>query len=178
MNSKHLACGIVALFIVLLVQATMWVQKASAAMQKEAANAQSSEKTASEALGQGRVQLADLRRQSANLITFLKTWQPYFQTLDNPQSAEINFTMKVKESNLVNLSQRFEPVDVKGNASVPKAMRAILIFEDDYVRLLHWLGQIEASMPTVRVSSTHFTKGTRANDLRMEVAIDQPLIKK
>ena len=67
---------------------------------------------------------------------------------------------------------------MKGNASVPTALRAILIFEDDYVRLLNWLGQIEATMPTVRISSAHLTKGTRANDLRMEVAIDQPLIKK
>ena len=86
--------------------------------------------------------------------------------------------MKVKSSNLVNLSQRFETAEVKGNVSVPTAMRAILIFEDDYVRLLNWLGEIEATMPTARVNSAHLTKGSRLNDLRLEVAIDQPLIKK
>ena len=111
-------------------------------------------------------------------MDFLKIWQPYFQTIDTPQSAEINFTMRVKSSNLVNLSQRFDLVSMKGNTSVPTAMRAMLTFEDDYVRLLNWLGQIEATMPTVRVSSIHLTKGSRANDLRMEVSVDQPLIKK
>ena len=178
MNNKHLACGIVALCILLLVQITMWVQKSSAGMQREAAAAQEAEKIANDSLSKERNQLQEISRQSTNLIAFLKTWQPYFQTIDTPQSAEINFTMKVKSSNLVNLSQRFETVAEKGNTSVPTALRAVLIFEDDYVRLLNWLGQIEATMPTARVSMTHFTKGSRANDLRMEVAIDQPLIKK
>ena len=178
MNNKHLACGIVALFIVLLVQGTMWVQKSSAGMRREAILAQEAEKAAKDKLAMEVAQLAELRRQSESLMDFLKIWQPYFQTIDTPQSAEINFTMRVKSSNLVNLSQRFDLVSMKGNTSVPTAMRAMLTFEDDYVRLLNWLGQIEATMPTVRVSSIHLTKGSRANDLRMEVSVDQPLIKK
>ena len=178
MNNKHLACGIVALLILLLGQVTMWVQKSSAGMQKEASAAQEAEKVAKGTLEKEKAQLSELTRQSTNLIAFLKIWQPYFQTIDSPQSAEVNFTMKVKSSNLVNLSQRFETAEVKGNVSVPTAMRAILIFEDDYVRLLNWLGEIEATMPTARVNSAHLTKGSRLNDLRLEVAIDQPLIKK
>ncbi len=178
MNSKHVACGIVALLILLLVQVTLYVQKSSAKMQQEAEAAQQAENTALLTLNRERAQLSDLRRQSTDLIRFLKTWQPYFQTIDNPQSAEVNFTMRVKESNLVNLSQRFEQTGVKGNASVPTAMRAFLIFEDDYVRLLNWLGQIEATQPTIRVSSIHLTKGSRASDLRMEIVLDQPLIRR
>ena len=129
-------------------------------------------------LDRERAQLATLRRQSASLIEFLKTWQPYFESVDTPQSSEVNFTMRVKDANLVNLSQRFEQVKVPGNASIPGALRAFLIFEDDYARLLNWTGELEARMPTVRISSIRLAKGTRANDVRMELILDQPLLKK
>lgn len=177
MNNKHIACGVVALFIVVLVQLTLWVQGNRTKVQNQAAAAQQAENDATTALNQERAQLGNLRRQSSDLIEFLRIWQPYFTTIDNPQSAEVNLAMRVKEANLVNLAQRFELTPVKGNASIPNAMRAFLTFEDDYARLMNWLGELEVKMPTVRTSSVRLSKGTRANDLRMEVVLEQPLLK-
>ena len=176
MNSKHIACGIVALFIALLVQLTLWVQGKRTAVQNEAGAAQQAEATASAQLNQERVQIGELRRQSADLIEFLRIWQPYF-LVDSPQSAEVNLSMKVKDANLVNLAQRFELTPLKGNTSIPNTMRGFLTFEDDYARLMNWLGDLEVKMPTVRTSSIRLSKGTRANDLRMEVILEQPLLK-
>lgn len=177
MNNKHIACGIVALFIVVLVQLTLWVQGNRTKVQNQAEAAQQAETDATTALNQERAQLGNLRRQSADLIEFLRIWQPYFTTIDNPQSAEVNLSMRIKEANLVNLAQRFELTPVKGNASIPNSMRALLTFEDDYARLMNWLGDLEVKMPTVRTSSVRLSKGTRANDLRMEVVLEQPLLK-
>ncbi|MFZ4777215.1 MAG: hypothetical protein ACOYM3_17750 [Terrimicrobiaceae bacterium] len=178
MNSKHIACGIVALLILLLVQLTLWVQGNRTKVQNEARAAQQAETDANTQLNQERAQLSELRRQSADLIEFLRIWQPYFTTIDSPQSAEVNLSMRVKESNLVNLAQRFEQKPVKGNVSIPTSMRAFLTFEDDYARLMNWLGDLEVKMPTVRTSSIRLAKGTRANDLRMEIILEQPLLKK
>jgi len=178
MNSKHMACAIVAGLIAALVQFTLWFQNSRSEMQKKALAAQQKEVTAAALLSRERVQLGELTRQSTELIEFLKTWQPYFESLDNPQSAEVNYTMRVKEANLVNLAQRFEQAPLKGNTSFPTAMRAYLTFEDDYARLLNWLGDLEAKMPTVRVGSIRLSKGTRANDLRMEVMLEHPLLRK
>lgn len=177
MNSKHIACGIVAFFIVILVQFTLWVQGNRTKVQNEAGAAQQAEADAVAQLNQERSQLGELRRQSTDLIDFLRIWQPYFTTIDNPQSAEVNLSMRIKEANLVNLAQRFEQAPNKGNASIPNSMRAYLTFEDDYARLMNWLGDLEVKMPTVRTSSVRLAKGTRANDLRMEVILEQPLLK-
>jgi hypothetical protein len=177
MNSKHISCGIVALLIVLLVQFTLWVQGNRTKVQNEAAAAQQEESDAGAQLNRERSQLGDLRRQSTDLIEFLRTWQPYFTTVDNPQSAEVNLSMRVKEANLVNLAQRFEQAPLKGNPSIPTSMRAYLTFEDDYSHLMNWLGDLEVKMPTVRTSSVRLAKGTRANDLRMEIVLEQPLLK-
>lgn len=177
MNHKHISCGIIAILILVLVQLTLWVQNHRTKVQKEASDAQMEEETAGSSLSREHSQLADLRRQSANLIEFLKIWQPYFTSVDTTQSAEVNMQMKVKDANLVNLSQRFEPAAVKNNTSIPTTLRALLTFEDDYAKLLNWLGNLEVTMPTVRTSSVHLSKGTRANDLRMEVILEQPLLK-
>jgi hypothetical protein len=178
MNHKHISCGIIALLILALVQLTLWVQNHRTNVQREASAAQIEEETANSQLSRERAQLSELRRQSADLIEFLKIWQPYFTTIDNPQSAEINMQMRVKEANLVNLSQRFDSAPVKNNASIPSALRSLLTFEDDYTKLLGWLGNLEKSMPTIRTSSIHLSKGTRSNDLRMEVILEQPMLKK
>ena len=178
MNNKHIACGIVAIFIVVLVQLTLWVQGNRTKVQTEANAAQEAETDASAELNQERGQLGELRRQSTDLIEFLRIWQPYFTTIDNPQSAEVNLSMRIKEANLVNLAQRFELTPVKGNASIPNTMRASLTFEDDYVSLMNWLGDLEVKMPTVRTGSVRLSKGTRANDLRMEIVLEQPLLSK
>ena len=177
MNNKHIACGIVALFIVVLVQLTLWVQGNRTKAQGEAGSTQQSEADANAQLTQERSQLGELRRKSEDLIEFLKIWEPYFSTVDNPQGAEVNFSKQIKEANLINLAQRFELTPLKGNDSIPKTMRAYLTFEDDYARLLNWLGDLEVKMPTLRTSSVRLAKGTRANDLRMEVVLDQPLLK-
>ena len=177
MNSKHLACGVVALFIVVLVEFTLWVQGNRTTVQNEAAAAQQAETDASAQLSQERGHLSDLRRQSTDLIEFLRIWQPYFTTIDNAESAEVNLAMRIKDANLVNLAQRFEKTPVKGNTSIPNTMRALLTFEDDYTRLLNWMGDLEVKMPTVRTSSVRLAKGSRANDLRMEVILEQPLLK-
>ncbi|MBE2205754.1 MAG: hypothetical protein IAE94_15590 [Chthoniobacterales bacterium] len=178
MNNKHVSCAIVAVFILVLVQVTLWVQGNRTKVQNQARAAQEAETAAMTALNLERTQLGTLRKQSADLIEFLRIWQPYFSGIDNPQSAEVNLSMLIKEANLVNLAQRFDPVPVKGNASIPTAQRAFLTFEDDYSRLMNWLGDLEVKMPTIRTSSVRLSKGTRANDLRMEVVLDQPLLRK
>ena len=177
MNNKHIACAIVAILIVALVQFTLWVQSTRTKVQNEAGAAQQAETDASAQLAQERAQLSELRRQSTDLIEFLRIWQPYFTTIDKPDSAEVNLSMRIKDANLVNLAQRFESAPVKGNTSIPTTMRAFLTFEDDYTRLLNWLGDLEVKMPTVRTSSVRLSKGTGANDLRMEVILEQPLLK-
>lgn len=177
MNNKHISCGIVALFIVVLVQLTLWVQGHRTKVQNEAGAAQQAETNASAQLNQERSQLSELRRQSTDLIEFLRIWQPYFTTIDNAQSAEVSLSMRIKEANLVNLAQRFEAAPVKGNASIPNMLRGFLTFEDDYARLMNWLGELEVKMPTVRTSSVRLSKGSRENDLRMEIVLEQPLLK-
>jgi len=178
MNNKHIALVIVGIAIAILIQTTLWVQGLSTKMRSQAESAEAAENQANAALILEKAQVSELKRQSGDLLDFLQVWLPYFQAFETQQAAEINFTLKVKESNLLNLAQRFDVAPVVGNASISSVMRAFLTFEDDYARLLNWLGGVEKNMPTVRVSSVKLSKGSRANELRMEAVLEQPLLTK
>jgi len=47
--------------------------------------------------------------------------------------------------------------------------------EDDFIKTLNWLGEIESKLPTARVSSLDIARGQSGNDIHMNVVVDIPL---
>lgn len=176
MNNKHIACVIVVVLIVCMLQGSAWMNSRMQKMQTEARDASSKVEASNQRLKIERRQLEELRTNSRKLIEYLKVWQPYFDAVDSPQAAELKISLRIKEDNLTSLAQRYEVVGQPGNKSLPYIMRAYLTFEDDYSRVLNWLGSVESQLPTARVSSLKLSKGTGANDLRMEMILEQPLL--
>lgn len=178
MNNKHVATIVIALLIVAIVQGSLSMRGIANTRQQEADKQSQLATAAQTQLARETLQFDEFKRSSTQLVDYLAKWQPYFSDLDSAQRAELNISLKIKENNLVGLSQRYEMVSLKGNASIPRALRAYLTFEDDYVRLLNWLGRIEQQLPTMRINSIQISKGTAANDLRMTIVLDQPLVQK
>lgn len=178
MSKKHLACVIIIVLIVVLVQLTLSMNKRMVNMQTEANKAKTQAANSALQLTIERAQFGELEKSSKSLIEYLNVWQPYFKAVDSAQSAELKISLRIKEDNLVSLSQRYETVSNQGNSYLPSIMRANLTFEDDYTRLLNWMGQVESQLPTIRVGSARITRGTGGNDLKMELTLEQPLVSK
>ena len=176
MNSKHIACGVVLLLIVCMAQGSLWMNKRLNKIRSDARMAnQAADTTAIELMREQRT-LEELRSGSKKLIDYLNVWKPYFDAVDSPQNAELKISMRIKSDNLVSLAQRYEVVAAKGNRSLPYLMRAHTTFEDNYGRLLNWLGEIESDLPTMRVGSIRIAKGTGPDDLKMDLVLEQPLL--
>ncbi|MEC7863140.1 MAG: hypothetical protein VYC70_11005, partial [Verrucomicrobiota bacterium] len=88
--------------------------------------------------------------------------------------ALINF--RIKQAGIITLSQVYETVDHVKGGTIPKTLNAKLVFEDDYVKTLNWLANLEASLPAIRVSNCKLSKGQSGNDIKMELSIDIPII--
>lgn len=177
MNSKHIACGVVLLLIVCMAQGSLWMH---ARLNKVRADARAAHQAAdATAISVMREQqtLDQLRSGSKALIDYLNLWKPSFDAVDSPQNAELKISMRIKSDNLVSLAQRYEVVAQKNNRSLPYLMRAHTTFEDNYARLLNWLGQMEAELPTMRIGSIRISKGTGPDDLKMDLVMEQPLLK-
>jgi hypothetical protein len=181
MNTKQLACVILIAAMFGIVQLGLSLRKGAEAMEAKAVAVTKELADQEQNLNLARVQLAQAESQSKDLLEFAAEWAPHFADVEDQQAAETRISLKVRESNLLNLSQRFQQVvhkvNGKDSGSLPTLVRAVLVFEDNHVRLLNWLGTIEAAYPTMRVIRAALSKGSRGDDLRMELAVEIPLRK-
>ncbi len=175
MNKKHIACAVVLIAIIGMVQASLTMNQRTLKMEADAAKAGMTANISSTTLTQERRQLEDLKTSSKPLIDYLNLWQPYFSAVDSPQNAELKISLKIKEDDLLTLSQKYDVVSQK-NRSLPYLMRAQITFEDNYARLLNWIGRLERELPTIRISSIRVAKGTGANDLKVDMTLEQPIL--
>ena len=99
--------------------------------------------------------------------------------IEEQQAAETGISMKVREAEMLNLSQRYQQIHHKinnvDNKSLPILMRAALVFDDSYSKLLNWVGMMEKIRPTMRIGRITLSKGSRGDDLRMDVTLEVPL---
>jgi len=123
--------------------------------------------------------LTDLEQQAAHLLNFVSSWQPYFVLLEEQQTVQNLIRKRVSNEGMLTPSQRYEQVPHqianKDVASLPVLMRATLELEDRPAKLLNWLGTMEKDTPTMRVGKLALTKGSRPEDLRMELTLEVPL---
>ena len=182
MNPKQLVCLLLLIGMLLAYQIAQSLRNKATATAAEAQQASSEEETFRTQLSAEEEVLRDLERQSKSLTEFIGKWEPYFAVIEEQQAAETGISMKVREANMLNLSQRYEQlphlINNKPNPSLPTLVRATLIFDDAYFRLLNWLGMMEKIKPTMRVGKVSLSKGSRGDDLRMEMVLEVPLRKK
>lgn len=179
MNAKQLGIVVVLLGILLFVQVGQYFQNKAKVLNKEAEAAGQEEVALVTQLQAEKDVYEDLQRQSKDLLEFVSKWEPYFAVLEEQQAAETSISMKVRETDMLNLSQRYQQVPHKinnmPNKSLPILMRANLVFDDNYAMLLNWVGMMEKIRPTMRVGRLVLSKGSRGEDLRMDVTLDVPL---
>lgn len=175
MNKKHMACVVVLILLIALVQGTLWMNKRMVAMQSNATQAETDARNSETLLMLEKNQYTELQKNSKELIDYLNLWQPYFAAVDSPQNAELRISLKIKEDNLISLSQRYSVVGQK-NPSLPKLMRADVTFEDNYARVVNWLGRMEAELPTMRVNSINVRQGTGPDDIKISMTLEQPIL--
>ncbi len=179
MNPKQIGCILLIVGMLVSVQFGMSMRRKAQAIDAEADKASVEETGLRTQLDAEMAMLQDLKRQSDELIAFVQKWEPFFAVIEEQQAAETGISMKVREANMLNLSQRYQQIphkiNNKENASLPILVRASLVFDDNYSKLLTWLGMMEKIRPTMRIGRLALSKGSRGDDLRMEVTLEIPL---
>lgn len=175
MNKKYMASIVIFLAVACMVQGTLWMNQRMLKTQADASKAEQAVQSSNVQLNLEKSQMESLRSNSKELIEYLHVWQPYFAAVDSSQNAELKISLKIKEDNLLSLSQRYTVVAQK-NPTLPRLMRADVTFEDGYARLLNWLGRLEAELPTMRISSIRLLAATNPGDLKVSVVMEQPIL--
>jgi hypothetical protein len=179
MNAKQLGIVIVLVGILLLVQLAQSFRNKASALDVEVAKEAKEEGGLRTQLQAEQDVHSELKRQSDDLISFVEKWEPFFAIIEEQQAAETGISMKVREAEMLNLSQRYQQlphkISNKLNKSLPILMRATLVFDDNYSKLLNWIGNMEQIRPTMRIGRLALAKGSRGEDLRMDLVLEVPL---
>jgi hypothetical protein len=183
MTQKHIACLVILFFCIVIAQGISMLNRRTNDMKAGAAKAQRDAEIAASSARSQRLILDDLGRKSADLLDYLKTWEPHLSRLSTPESVEINLNALIKESGLILLAQRFEVTPNKtggavpsaADATIPQIVRAHLTIEDDFVKSVNWLGDLESKLPSARVSNLQLARGQNGNDVRLALIVDVPL---
>lgn len=182
MNAKQLAALLLIVFVVLIAQAGVTLRKKASVAAKQADDATNQLQQSRTLLDNEKGYYEGQRKDVEGFVKFANRWKSFFAVIEEENEAETGISMKVRASGMLNLSQRYEKVphtsNNKPNESLPLLVRASLVFEDSYAKLLNWMGMMERTKPTMRVGRVAMTPGGRGSDVRLELVLEVPLLAK
>jgi len=122
------------------------------------------------------IQLKTLDSKTAQLRLLYGEWKPHFEAHRTPQDAEQRIAEVIREGDVFLISQKFETKEVDQGSAISDAVVADLVVEDDYAKALNWLGSLEESIPSCRITKCQIGRGDRGNDVHLTVQLQIPIL--
>lgn len=176
--NNHKAASILILLIVGLMGFGVHKLRAKAVAARDAANTTKSEAEQAEQQRKiAEIKLKTLDAKTAELRKIYTEWIPHFESFRSSRAGEQRITDIVREGDVFLLSQRFNYQEIDKGDLISHALVANLVVEDDYSKTLNWLGKLEESIPSCRIKQCKIERGTRGNNIHMELTVQVPVLK-
>ncbi len=176
MNGKQLACVVLMMIIGAVLYAAQIVHKKAEAAILAANDEKASAEAAASMVEMAKKKLEYNRSQAEELQRFLAAWTPIIQRMGSRQEVESAIQANTREKGIFVVNQRFEDKNNTGQRMMPRSVMANLIIEDEYSKVLNWLGDLEKKVPLARVNSCRLSSATTGRQVHMEVSMEVPLI--
>ena len=118
--------------------------------------------------------------KTADLRKIYTEWIPHFESFKSSRAGE----QKISEVQFARvtsflLSQRFNYQELDKDDLITHALVADLVVEDDYSKALNWLGKLEESIPSCRISKCRIVHGeTGGTTSTWNSRVQVPVLKK
>jgi hypothetical protein len=177
MNPKQLACVVLMMFIGAVTYFSQTVHHKVAAMKKSAEMARQDAVTAEGARQASEIMTARTKAETEEIRRFLQAWIPHVDKAQTEQEVEgiIEYSLRERGITLVR-SRKTELKSSRDNKIIPRSVLTTLVIEDEYAKVMNWLGDVEKRLPLARVKTCRITGGSSARQLRMDVSLETPLI--
>jgi hypothetical protein len=178
MNSKHLASLLLFLTIVLLFVGVQTLHKKRQNAQDAADAAQAKHGTATAMRSSAQGVLAKTRESTAPLRKYYRMWLPEFEKTDSEFKAKNGFQQTIKRfPTLVMFDQGMNPLAPNKDAAyVTQRASGRAEFQGEYPKAIQFLATLEREIPTSRIASVEIRKGDRANDVKVTLQAEFPII--
>jgi hypothetical protein len=176
MNGKKIACVVLMMIIAGIAYGAQIMQKRAKAMQEEALMAESDARNAETEHKLVETAITKLKYDTQDLSQFLKEWEPIVKRIQSTQEAEQALQSAVRNSRIVTLSQKSDARENRESAVVPKIVQGTLIVQDEYVKTMNWLGELERKIPLIRITSCRLKQGETGRQVNLELRFDIPIV--
>lgn len=176
MNPKQIACIILLSIVGVLTYTAQMIHKTVASTRAEAEDAESAAITAENERSTAEIQTAVFKTETEEVRRFLRSWLPSIEHMQTQQEAEQTIELSLRERgiNLVR-TRKTEPKQSSGNKIIPKSIITTMTIEEEYAKVLNWLGDIERRLPTARMRVVQITGGSTTSQLKMDVSFETPI---
>ncbi|MGI8602805.1 MAG: hypothetical protein ACR2OZ_07365 [Verrucomicrobiales bacterium] len=176
MKAKHFACVFIALLILLQLYGVLVIHGKVEVMKREADAASAAAEAARDQVNINTIALNGQKVKTDPIRKYLHVWEPYLRQSVNEERGQTMVDELIRQSGLQAIDRKYNSAPIAANAFVPKVIRAELLFEDDYHKSVEWLGELERAYPACRIFKCRLTKGSNANDIKMEITVDLPIV--
>lgn len=176
MNPKQLACIILLMIIGAMTYTAQIIHNKVAITRSEAEDAENAAVNAENERATAEVATAVFKEETEEVRRFLRAWMPALDRVQTQQEAEQTIQLSLRERgiNLIR-SLKTELKNSSGNKIIPKSLLTTLTIEEEYAKVLNWLGDIERRMPTARMKVVQITGGSTGRQLKMDVSFETPI---
>lgn len=176
MNPKQLACVVLLILIGAMTYTAQIIHNKVASTRASAEEAETAAITAENERSTAEIQTGVFKAKTEDLRRFLRSWLPAIEHVQTQQEAEqiIELSLRERGINLVR-SRKTESKTSAGNKLIPRSVITTLTIEEEFAKVLNWLGDIERRLPTARMKVVQITGGSSGTQLKMEVSFETPI---
>ena len=176
MNGKKLACIILLMLVAGVVFGTQVMTKRAKAVAEEAEGAETEKMTAESESVMATSAFVRLKNDTQDLRQFLETWTPVIGRIQSSQDAEQTVLGALRNSGILTVAQKFEVKPGGGNPLMPKIFQGAITVQDEYTKTMNWLGELETTIPLMRLTTCRLKQGETSRQVSLEVHMEIPLI--
>lgn len=176
MNNHKTACMLLLALVAVMLYGVNSLRNATSKAREISQLSQSEAESAEQSAQLAEIQLKTLDSKTAQLRLLYEEWKPHFDSHRNPQDAERKIAEVIREGDVFLLSQKFATTELEKDSIISEALTADLIVEDDYAKTLNWLGRLEESIPSCRITKCQIQRGDRGNDVHLELQVQIPIV--
>lgn len=176
MNPKQLACVCLLIVVGAMTYTAQIIHNKVAITRTAAEDAETAATTAEGERATAEIATTVFKTETEDVRRFLRSWLPAIDRVQTQQEAEQTIQLSLREGgiNLIH-SIKTDPKTSANNKLIPKSLLTTLTIEEEYAKVLNWLGDIERRLPTARMKVVQITGGSTGRQLKMEVSFETPI---
>jgi|GEM_PF-808479 len=178
MSNHKIACILISAIVILMGYGVTKVRNKAVIAHQASDTARAQAESTEQQKQIAEIKLKSIDSKTAELRKVYKEWLPYFEEFGDTGDGEQRIAEVVRKGDVFLLSQKFKSERVDGDEIVSRLLIAELVVEDEYTKVMNWLGKLEESIPSCRIAKCSITRGDRGNDIHMELRLEVPVISK